>query len=118
MSKAVLLVYTNPPEGKEQEFNHWYDTMHVPDILAVEGFTGAQRFKLSGPGPQTVTRDGQPAVAQYLALYEMDSDDTRAAMKRLNETVADLQRRGRMLDGLQIVSAATYVAVGEPQTAG
>ena len=117
MPTAVLLVHSNCPADQEEAFNHWYDTVHVPDILAVEGFTAAQRFKLAGPGPQVVTRDGQPAIAQYLALYEMDTADTRAAMKRLNEAVADLQQRGRMFAGLQVVSGATYVALGERQTA-
>ena len=117
MSKAVLLVYSNCPADQEDAFNQWYDTVHVPDILAIEGFTAAQRFKLAGPGPQTVTRDGQPGVAQYLALYEMDTADTRAAMKRLGEAVGELQQRGRMFDGLQVVSGATYAALGERQTA-
>nr|MBA2627929.1 hypothetical protein [Gemmatimonadales bacterium] len=42
--------------------------------------------------------------AQYLAIYEMESDDTRSAMKRLGEAVADLAQRGRMLEGLEVVS--------------
>ena len=117
MSKAVLLVYSNCPADQEEAFNHWYDTVHVPDILGIEGFVAAQRFKLAGPGPQTVTRDGQPAVAQYLALYEMDTADTGAAMKRLGGAVAELQQRDRMFDGIQVVSGATYVALGERQTA-
>ena len=117
MPKSVLLVYTNCPANKEQEFNTWYDTIHVPDILAVEGFTAAQRFKLSGSGPKVQTAQGEPAVAQYLAMYEMESDDTRAAMKRLNQVVPELAQRGRMFDGLQVVSAATYTALGERQSA-
>ena len=118
MPKAMLLVYTNCPADQEQEFNRWYDTIHVPDILAVEGFSAAQRFKLAGPGPASVTREGEPMVAQYLAMYEMDTDDTRAAMRQLNHAVGELTQRGRMFDGLQLVSAATYVALGERQVAG
>lgn len=117
MPKAVLLVYTNCDAGKEQEFNRWYDTVHVPDILAVEGFTAAQRYRLSGPGPQAVTREGEPAVAQYLAVYELDTEDTRAAMQRLNEAAPGWTERGRMFDGIRVVSTGTYVAIGEPQTA-
>ena len=113
MSKAVLLVYTNCPSEREEEFNQWYDNVHVPDILGVEGVVGARRFKLSGPGPQTITRDGQPAVARYLAMYELDTDDTRSVMKRINETHAQLVQRGRVIDCLQVVSAGTYVALGE-----
>lgn len=118
MPKAVLLVYTNCPEGKEQEFNRWYDTIHVPDILAIDGFSAAQRFRLAGPGPNVQAAQGaEPAVAQYLAMYEMESDDTRPAMKRLNEAVGGLAQRGRMFDGMQLVSAATYTAVADRQEA-
>src|SRR3712207_9140335 len=108
MPNAVLLVHSNCPADQEKAFNHWYDTVHVPDILGVEGFVAAQRFKLAGPGPQTVTRDGQPAVAQYLALYELDTDDTGAAMKRLGHAVTEFQQRGRLVDAIHVVSGATH----------
>lgn len=117
MSKSILTVFTNCPEGKEEEFNTWYDTIHVPDILAIEGFTGARRYKLAGPGPRVQTPNGE-AVAQYLALYEMDDEDTRAAMGRLGKAVGGLAERGRMFDGMQLVASATYVALGERQQAG
>lgn len=112
MSKSILTVFTNCAAEKEAEFNKWYDEVHVPDILAIEGFTAARRFKLAGPGPQVQTQNG-PATAQYLALYEMDSEDTRAAMKRLGAAVGELAQRGRMFDGMQLVASATYVALGE-----
>ena len=117
MAKAILNVFTNCPSEKEAEFNRWYDETHLPDILAIEGFVGARRYKLSGPGPQMVTRGGDPAVAQYLAVYELDTDDTKAAMGRLGPAVADLQSRGRMFDGMQTVGAASYVALGDRQEA-
>ena len=42
------------------EFNHWYDTMHVPDVASV-GLRRAQRFRVSGGGDM------------YLAAYEIAS---------------------------------------------
>ena len=112
MHKSVLLVYTDVDAEHEEAFNRWYDETHVPDILAVEGFRAARRYKLSGPPP----RNQEPA-SRYLAIYELDTDDTRAAMKRLSEAVAELGQRGRMFEGLRIGSAATYVALGERQEA-
>ena len=46
MTKHVLIALTNPVEGREQEFNEWYDNQHVPDFLALPGCVSAQRFKL------------------------------------------------------------------------
>lgn len=116
MSKSLLTVYSNCPEGQEQAFNEWYDTIHVPDILSVEGFTAARRYQLAGPGPKVNTRNGE-AVANYLAMYEIEDEDPRSAMERLGKAVAGFAERGRMYAGLQLVASATYVALGEQQRA-
>lgn len=116
MSKSVFLVHANCAAEQDAEFNQWYDTIHVPDILAIEGFTAARRYKLSGPGPKVETANG-PAVAQYLAIYEMDTEDTRSVMQRVGAAIGDLTARGRMFDGLQLVGSGTYVALGDRQTA-
>lgn len=118
MSNAILLVYTNCPAEREAEFNRWYDEVHIPDLLReVPGIEAARRYKLSGPAPAMQLRDGSSAVAQYLAVYEITTDDTRGFMRRITEVSQDLGRRGRMFDGLQLVAAVTYTALGERQTA-
>ncbi len=119
MSKATLLVYTNCPAGREDEFNAWYDTVHLPDLLTeVPGIISARRLRLAGPAPALQARGREPEVARYLAMYELDTDDTRAFMKTLVETSNSLGERGRMFDGLQIVGSATYTALGEEQHKG
>lgn len=116
VSKATLLVYSNCAADREEEFNTWYDTVHVPDLLAeVPEIITARRMRLSGPAPGLSVRGGEPLVAQYLAMYELNTDDTRAFMKRLGEVSASLGQRGRMYDGLQVVGTATYVALGDEQ---
>ena len=87
--------------------------MHLPDLLHVAGIVAAQRFKLSGPGPQTLTRAGEPAIAQYLAVYELDTDDTEAVLER----IAAAQPQWQMFDGIQLVASARYVALSERHTA-
>ena len=64
--KGVLVVMTDPIAGKDDEFNHWYDTVHIPHVLAVPGFAAAQRF-IAEPW-----RDGTLQPQRYLALYELD----------------------------------------------
>jgi len=109
--QSVLLVYTDVDPEHEEDFNRWYDQVHLPDLLTIEGFLAARRYKLSGPAPRN-----QDPPCRYLAVYELASDDTRALMKHLGEEVARLGERG-MHPKMRVGSAATYVALGEPQRA-
>ncbi len=66
MSKpAILFSEMTPPPGREAEFNAWYDEEHIPLRMRVAGFRSAQRY-----------RDGE--TQNYLAVYEMVSDDALA----------------------------------------
>jgi hypothetical protein len=77
MPKYNMIILTRPTEGQEDEYNHWYDNVNLPEVLATEGFIAAQRFKLVG---------GPDAPAPYLAIYEIESAD-------FSTTFAELQRR-------------------------
>ena len=37
MATGLLLVLSNAGDGKEDEFNDWYDNVHVPHMLNVPG---------------------------------------------------------------------------------
>jgi len=79
MAKHIFLALTNPVEGKEPEFNEWYNTHHVPDVINVPGFVSGQRFKLSD------SQFGGEASKAYksLAVYEIETDDIAATIKEL-----------------------------------
>ena len=108
MAKAVFPVITNCPEGREAEFNHWYNTMHVPDILQLPGFVACTRYQMVGSPRE---RQGK-----FLALYEMEADDPAAAVDALWKAVAELQAKGRMFDGTQLVYAAPYQPIADRVT--
>lgn len=59
MTAGMLFSQMEPPAGWEDDFHDWYDTEHVPARLALDGFTGATRYR---------ALDGEPA---YLAVYEI-----------------------------------------------
>jgi len=61
MAKGLLLAMMEPPAELEVEFNAWYDTEHLPERLAVDGFVNGRRF---------VCIEGWP---RYLALYDLAS---------------------------------------------
>lgn len=43
----------------EEAFNHWYDTVHIPALLACPGWLSARRYVVVDGGPK------------YLAVYEV-----------------------------------------------
>lgn len=79
MPKYIFTVLTNPAEGRDAEFNDWYDKVHIPDVLKVPGFVAAQRFKLAKDD------SARGAKHQYLAIYEIETDDLAAVKAALQE---------------------------------
>lgn len=68
MENGVMVVGTNPVVGREDEFNEWYSTEHIPDLLAVPGIVSARRYvALDEPDAE----DAEPQY-RYLALYEIE----------------------------------------------
>jgi hypothetical protein len=73
----LFLVLTNPVKGKEDEYNRWYNDDHIDDVLAVPGFVGVQRFRLS-------KHPAMPAPEwDYVALYEVAHDKVQEAFEGL-----------------------------------
>lgn len=114
MAKSVWMVYTNCPADREQEFNDWYEHIHLPDLLTVDGIVAAQRFRLADDVPAMAAASGAPAVAHYLALYELDTEDVAGV--RTAVSALRLAERGRGFDGLEVVASMTGTALGERQT--
>ena len=60
-----LIVFSSPAEGREQEYNDWYDHVHLGEVLALGPFTAATRHRVS---------DEQvfPVEHRYVAIYDFD----------------------------------------------
>jgi hypothetical protein len=58
---GIFLVYTDVDPKYEEEFNAWYNTEHLPDLLRLPGFLEAARYVAYKGGPK------------YLAVYELES---------------------------------------------
>ena len=67
----TLIVYTSPVDGREDEYNAWYDDVHLREFAALPGVINGRRFKVAGAG--------QP---QYAAVYELSAhpDEVMTAM--------------------------------------
>lgn len=64
----LFIVLTNPADGREGDYNEWYNRQHLPDVLAIPGFVAAQRFWLG------VSSQRARLPWRYLAIYEVDPD--------------------------------------------
>jgi hypothetical protein len=69
----TLIVYTSPADGREEEYNAWYDDVHLLEFAALPGVISGRRFKV------TSATDGKPT---YAAVYELSTspDEVMAAM--------------------------------------
>lgn len=56
---GLLLAMMQPPPAMEEEFHDWYDTEHIPERAAIDGFLNAQRF---------VCLHGYP---RFVAVYDL-----------------------------------------------
>jgi hypothetical protein len=67
----TLIVYSGPVEGREDEYNKWYDEVHLAEFTALPGVVSGRRFQVA---------EGKPAP--YAAVYELTSppDEVMASM--------------------------------------
>jgi hypothetical protein len=70
------IVFTAMVDGKEDEFNTFYDNRHAPELAAIPGFVSAQRMILARPSNSSI-----PA-SKYLALFTVETSDI-AAVKQV-----------------------------------
>ena len=70
---GLLMVWTDVPADKEEEFNRWYNEEHLAERLAVPGFLSAARYEAVKGSPK------------HLAYYELESPAVleSAAYKRV-----------------------------------
>ena len=77
--KHVVVVLTEPTEGRTDEYNDYYEQTHIDEVLASTGWLTGQRFEL-------VDQAGQPCPLPYLAFYELEADDSHDIVAHLNAT--------------------------------
>jgi hypothetical protein len=85
--KYKMVVFTNAVDGKDKEFNDWYQNTHLKDIVSIKSFVQAQRFRF-----HTNIVPGGTDPARYMAIYDIETDDINAALAAMNERASS----GRM----------------------
>ena len=78
MNDYIYLVLSNPTPGLEDEFNRYYDTVHLPELLEIPGLARATRYQISERRANQAPLEGY----SYVCVYEFD-DDPVVALDRL-----------------------------------
>ena len=68
-----------PPEV-EEEFNKWYNEVHVPMLLTIKGLTGVTRYKIkptAPPGAPMTTAGASGTAEGYPRLYRRGAGQFR-----------------------------------------
>ena len=77
MPKGIMFVPSGPSApDREGEYNEWYSKVHIPEVLQIDGVTGARRYKRVDP---------EAGEAPYVAIYDLDADDLSGIMGGLAE---------------------------------
>lgn len=87
MAKHILLALTNPVEGRDSEYNDWYNTIAYPTYKSLPGLVPLGRFKaVDVPHMFPFEMDNQ---FQYLSMYYFEADDAVAFMENIKATFPD-----------------------------
>ncbi|HPG27254.1 MAG: hypothetical protein H6748_14015 [Spirochaetaceae bacterium] len=84
MERGVMLVLSNATDASRlEEFNRWYDEIHVHEVLEVPGVVAATRYELDEdqmmPGDDGFGR-------RFLVVYELESEDLRSVRDAIRAT--------------------------------
>ncbi|MBA4024559.1 MAG: hypothetical protein C0482_19580 [Gordonia sp.] len=75
MARGILLVESHPSSPERlQAYNSWYDEVHLPEVVALDGFVSARRLR-------PVADDGP-----HVAVYEIECDDLTTALDLLRSS--------------------------------
>ena len=92
MSDGILVVESAPASAEDTPgFHKWYDEVHIPEMLGLDGFVSARRYAADDGGT-------------YVAVYEI-SGDIEAAKASL--AAAQQSRTMSMPDGFNLAGRPT-----------
>jgi hypothetical protein len=77
MPKYVMVVPSTAFEGRDDDYNRWYDGEHIHDICALPGVKSGRRFNA------VQEASPNPVPGKYLAIYEIETDDIGSVMAEM-----------------------------------
>jgi hypothetical protein len=77
----LQIVFTGMVEGKDDEFNDYYDNHHGPELVGEAGFVSAQRMILVHPANNR--ENNSTPGSKYLAVFRIETSDIAAVKKNV-----------------------------------
>ena len=68
----INLIETNCDPQKEDEYNDWYNNIHMPDTMETPGFVEVRRY---------IHKEFRDGRGKYLAVHEIETDDIVTTME-------------------------------------
>lgn len=106
MARYKMVVFTRPKAGREDEYNDWYQNIHLRELVAFPGIVGAQRYKLS-------VRLGAGEAEPYLSIYDIDCDDARVVAQAIQQAAENQLLTMSDAADLDYAQANIYEVFGE-----
>jgi hypothetical protein len=100
-----MVVMSSPVEGREAEYNDWYQNVHLSEVVALGGIKSAQRFRLA-------RNMGESKGAPYLAVYDIETDDIDAVLQEIESKALGGQLNMSTAVDTQTAFAAVYEEFG------
>lgn len=80
---SLHVVHVNAQPERGDEFNDWYENVHIPDVLSIPGVLKARRYALED---DQLGHRNREYPYRYLTLYELDGDH-REIVRAINEAI-------------------------------
>jgi predicted Fe-Mo cluster-binding NifX family protein len=105
MERWINMVESYCDPSREDEFNDWYNNMHLPDCLETPGFLAVRRY---------VNKELRDGRGKYLAIYEIETDDIDKTMEIRREKRMAEGKQGRLSNlGIQVWRDVLYKQIAE-----
>jgi hypothetical protein len=113
------LVFNGPVEGREAEYNRWYDTQHAPDVVSIQGFVTAQRYRRA----DIQLRPEAGTCPPYLVAYEILTDNLAKVYDDVHQRAQDgrtrmsdsMARGGGMNITYRVTSTTSWPGTADPK---
>ncbi len=96
--KHLVVVLTEPVAGREDDYNDYYENLHIDEVLETTGWLSGQRFRLAG-------ETGAGCPLPYLAVYEAEAGSAQDVL----ETLAATRAQREQSSALNYKTAAVWV---------